>query len=396
MNKTDIYLDNAATTPIDEAVQKLIYKSNRIFYGNPSSLHKQGRLAKKQIEIARAKIARHLNTKHDEIIFTGSGTESDNLTILGIARSNQHHGKHIIISAIEHKAVLESANRLKEEGFTVSYMPVDEEGIIDVNELKNLIRDDTILVSVMYANNEIGTIQPIHEIAKKLLPFKEKTGYPLFHTDACQAAGTLSLNTQELGVDLLTLNGSKIYGPKGVGCLYIRQGCLIQAQIVGGDQESHKRAGTENVSLIIALAEALDIAVSKQEAENTRLTKLRDYLINKIRKSIQETRLNGHPTKRLPNNINFSFAGIEGESLVLLLDQAKIYCSTGSACSSLDLSPSHVLLAIGLTSELAHGSLRMTLGRSTTKKDLDVTVSELTRIVSHLRKISAIKIYDKK
>jgi cysteine desulfurase len=396
MNKADIYLDNAATTPIDETVQQLINKTNRVFYGNPSSLHKQGRLVKEQIEEARIKVASVLNAKPDEIIFTGSGTESDNLAILGVARANKQYGKHIIISAIEHKAVLESVTRLKEEGFSVSYAPVDKEGITDVNELRKLIRKDTILVSIMYANNEIGTIQPIHEITKIITPFKEKTGYPLFHTDACQAAGALSLDTQKLGVDLLTLNGSKIYGPKGVGCLYIRQKCPLQPQIIGGDQENHKRAGTENVSLVVALTKALDIAISKQEAENIRQTKLRDYLINKIQKSIPETRLNGHLTKRLPNNINFSFVGIEGESLVLLLDQAKIYCSTGSACSSLDLYPSYVLLAIGLTPELAYGSLRITLGRKTTQKDLDITVSELTRIVSHLRKISAIKTYDKK
>lgn len=396
MNNVDIYLDNAATTPINETVQRLINKTNRIFYGNSSSLHKQGRLAKRQIEEARNKIASHLNARPDEIIFTGSGTESDNLAILGIARANQHHGKHIIVSAIEHKAVLESAIRLKDEGFTISYAPVNKEGVIDLNEFKKLIREDTILVSVMYANNETGTIQPIGEIAKILSTFKQKANYPLFHTDACQAAGVLSLNTQELGVDLLTINGSKLYGPKGVGCLFVKQGSPIQPQIVGGDQENHRRAGTENVALIIALAKALDISISKQKEENERQTKLRDYLINKIQQTIPETRLNGHPNRRLPNNINFSFAGIEGESLVLLLDHAGICCSTSSACSSLDLSPSHVLLAIGLTPELAHGSLRITLGRKTTKKDLDITVSELTRIIGHLRKISSIKIYEKK
>jgi len=396
MIKSDIYLDYAATTPMDKDVLELVHKTNILEYGNPGSLHKPGRLAKKQIEKARAEIAGHLKSDPNEIIFTGSGTEADNLAILGVARANKHYGKHIIISAIEHKAVLESALRLENDGFEVSYAPVDKNGILDIAKFKKLLRKDTILVSVMYANNEIGTIEPIREIAKTLLSLKQKAGYPLLHTDACQAAGTLSLDVKELGVDLLTINGSKIYGPKGVGCLYLKHGVNLEPQIVGGDQEWHKRAGTENVSLIVGIAKALDIATNKQQLENERLRKLRDYFINKIQKTIPQARLNGHPTKRLPNNINFSFAGIEGESLVLLLDQANIYCSTGSACSSLDLSPSHVLLAIGLTPELAHGSLRITLGRDTTKSDLDKVLVKLTKIVNDLRKISAIKIYEKK
>jgi len=396
MIKSGIYLDYAATTPMDKEVLELVHKTNILEYGNPGSLHRPGRLAKKQIEKARTEIAGHLQADPNEIIFTGSGTEADNLAILGVARAHKHHGKHIIISAIEHKAVLESALRLKNDGFEVSYAPVDKNGILDIAKFKKLLRPDTILVSVMYANNEIGTIQPICAIAKTLLSFKQKTGYPLFHTDACQTAGTLSLDVKALGIDLLTINGSKIYGPKGVGCLYLKHGINLESQIVGGDQEWHKRAGTENVSLIVGIAKALDIAVSKQESENARLSHLRDYFIDKIQKTIPQVHLNGHPTKRLPNNINFSFAGIEGESLVLLLDQAKIYCSTGSACSSLDLSPSHVLLAIGLTPELAHGSLRITLGRETTKKDMDTTIRELTKIVNHLRNISSVKIYEKK
>lgn len=394
MKKDSTYLDYAATTTIDKEVLEVIHKINLSVYGNPGSLHTLGRLAKKYIEEARSSVANIIGSGPDEIIFTGSGTEADNLAILGVARAHKHHGKHIIISAIEHKAVLESALRLEKEGFEVSYAPVDKNGILDIKKFKKMLRRDTVLVSVMYANNEIGTIQPIKEIAKILKQFKlkQKTGYPLFHTDACQAAGVLSLGVKDLGVDLLTINGSKIYGPKGVGCLYVKNGVNLESQIVGGGQENNKRAGTENVSLIIGMAKALEIVVGKQQKENNRLLLLRDYCIDKIQKSIPQAFLNGHPTKRLPNNINFSFAGIEGESLVLLLDQEKIYCSTGSACSSLDLSPSHVLLAIGSTPELAHGSLRLTLGRDTTKIDIDTAVRSLIKIVANLRKISTINI----
>ena len=346
--KKYIYLDYAATTPIDENVIKLINKTNTLFYGNPGSLHESGRLAKAQIEKSREEISNHLNTSPDEIIFTGSGTESDNLAILGIAHAHKQHGKHIIISTIEHKAVLESALRLKDEGFEVSFAPVDKNGILDIGSFKKLLQKDTILVSIMYANNEIGTIQPIKEISEILRPIKQKTGYPLFHTDACQAAGVLSLNVNDLGVDLLTINGSKIYGPKGVGCLYVKKGINLEPQILGGGQEKNKRSGTENISLIVGFAKALTIATRKQESENIRLKQLQNYLIDKIQKTIPKAYLNGHITKRLPNNINFSFSGIEGEAMILLLDQAKIYCSTGSACSSSDLSPSHVLLATGL------------------------------------------------
>jgi cysteine desulfurase len=263
---------------------------------------------------------------------------------------------------------------------------------LNIKSFKKLLQNDTILVSVMYANNEIGTIQPIKEISEILRPIKQKTGYPIFHSDACQAAGVLSLDVNDLGVDLFTINGSKIYGPKGVACLYVKKGINIEPQIVGGGQEKNKRSGTENISLIVGFAKALNIATRKQESENIRLKQLQDYLIDKIQKTITKAYLNGHRIKRLPNNINFSFSGIEGEAMILLLDQAKIYCSTGSACSSSDLSPSHVLLATGLALELAHGSLRITLGRKTTKKDLDIVVNELVKIISFLRKISTIKV----
>lgn len=394
MKKKDIYLDYAATTPTDKAVLKFMDNISSTVHGNAGSLHTPGRLAQKYITEARSSIANILQVEPDEIIFTGSGTEADNLAMFGIAHAYKQQGKHIIISTIEHKAIMESATRLKKEGFEISYAPVDKNGILDIKKFKKLLRKDTILVSIIYANNEIGTIQPLKDIVNIIhkFRFKQKTIFPLFHSDACQGAGVLSLDVKDLGVDLLTINGSKIYGPKGIGCLYIKHVIDLEPQIVGGSQELHKRAGTENVSLIAGMAKALTIAIHKQKTENKRLLQLRDYCIGKIQKSISHAFLNGHSTQRLPNNVNFSFAGVEGEAMLLLLDQAKVYCSTGSACSSLDLSPSHVLLAIGLTPELAHGSLRLTLGRDTTKIDIDTAVGHLIKIVKNLRKISAINI----
>ena len=392
MKKNGIYLDYASTTPTDEKILSLMGKVGRIAYGNASSLHYPGRLAKKYIDDARNRIAGVLRALPDEIIFTGSGTESDNLAVLGLARANKPRGKHIIISAIEHKAVIESVARLEEEGFEVSRAPVDSGGILDLVKFRKLLRKDTILVSVMYANNEIGTIQPIKEIADILRPLKKKTGYPFLHSDACQAAGALPLDVNELGVDLLTINGSKIYGPKGVGCLFVKKGIKLESQIVGGGQEKNIRAGTENAALISGLAEALVRADASKEKEKKRLLRLRDYGIKKIQASISGTRLNGHPTVRLPNNINFSFSGVEGESLALLLDYKGVYVSTGSACSSLDLSPSHVLSAIGLDAGLAHGSIRLTLGKDTTKAKLDMALGKLVSAVDSLRSLSSANI----
>lgn len=389
--KKEIYLDYASTTPTDPAVLNLMHQEGQALYGNASSIYQAGRLAKRKIEEARATVTGILGTKKNEIIFTGSGTEADNLAILGAARANKEKSKHIIVSAIEHKAILEPAKLLKKEGFEISYAPVDKKGILDLVAFEKLLSEDTILVSVMYANNEIGTIQPIKKISEIIKKHKSQNGFPLFHTDACQAAGVLDLNAAKLGVDMMTINGSKIYGPKGIGCLYVKEGVKIEPQIVGGGQERGMRAGTENPSLILGLARALEISEKKKLKENRRLSEMRDYLIKKIKKEIKGAYLNGHPTKRLPNNINFSFAGLEGEALVLLLDDAKIYCSTGSACSSSDLNPSHVLLAIGLSPELAHGSLRLTLGRGTNKKDLDKTINELKKAVASLRKISSVK-----
>jgi len=403
-----IYLDYAATTYIDPRVLQKMKPYLTTAYGNASSLYFLGRQAKTAIEKAREEVAKILGVSSQEIIFTGSGTESDNMAIFGIARSYQNFGNHIIVSKTEHKAVLESAKKLEKEGFKVTYLNVDSNGIVKLDELKKTLNQKTILVSIMYANNEIGTIQPIKEISRIISNFRKQSvkrkaqsvhdsrfaisDLPALHTDACQAAGALSLKIKDLGVDLLTLNGSKIYGPKGVGCLYVNKNYKIEPLIVGGSQEMGLRAGTENTALIVGFAEALKLAEKLRKKESQRLRSLRDYFIKKILKTIPHCRLNGHFQKRLPNNINFSFAGIEGESLVLKLDQYGISASTGSACTSTDLKPSHVLMALGLKEELAHGSLRLTLGRKTTKKDLDYVLKILPKIVNDLRKISVIKL----
>lgn len=391
-----VYLDHAATTYIDSRVLKKISSFLEGNFGNPSSLYLIGRQAKAAIENARAGVAKILGVNSQEIIFTGSGTESDNLAVFGIARAYSDKGKHIIVSKIEHKAVLEAVKKLEKEGFKITYLNVDSKGIIKLSELKKALKPETILVSTMYANNEIGTIQPIAKISKIIREFKKENLLPLFHTDACQAAGVLTLNVKKLGVDLLTINGSKIYGPKGIGCLYKSEDIKLEPLIVGGDQENNLRAGTENVALIVGFGEALKLAEKLRLKESRRLKKLRDYLIKRILKVIPNSRLNGHQIKRLPNNINVSFNGVEGESLVLVLDKYGISASTGSACTSNSLNPSHVLLATGLAPELAHGSLRLTLGRKTTKRDINYILKILPETVCKLKKISSASLNYKK
>jgi cysteine desulfurase len=359
-------------------------------FGNASSMYRSGRRAAQALNDARGTVARILGSLPEEIIFTGSGTESDNLAILGGARANRASGKHVIVSAIEHKAVLESANTLEREGFEVSIAPVHSNGLIDLDAFEKLLRDDTILVSIMYANNEVGTIEPIAHIAAIIKKHRGQKNFPLFHTDACQAAGLLPLNVQKLGVDLMTVNGSKIYGPKGVGLLYKKKGVLIEPIIVGGEQERGLRAGTESVPLIVGLAEALSLAEAFRDDEAARLTELRDYFIAEVRKKIPQALLNGHEHERLPNNAHFSFPDIEGESILLMLDQAGIEVSTGSACSARDLKPSYVLLALGQNAELAHGSVRITLGRYTTREDIDYVLSVLPNVVTQLSSMSAL------
>ncbi|MDP1695675.1 MAG: cysteine desulfurase NifS [archaeon] len=382
----EIYADNAATTKMREEVIIEMKKFYSVEYGNPSSFHYRGLEAKRAVENARKKVAEILNCKEDEIVFTGGGTESINFALKGIAFANREKGMHIITSKIEHPAVLNSCKWLEKQGFEVSYIDVDENGIVKLDELKNNIREDTILISMMSANNEIGVIQPIGEIGKIA---RDKEIY--FHTDACQIAGALDIDVSKLRVDLLTLNGSKIYGPKGIGILYIKQGTNIEPLIHGGGQERGLRGGTENVPAIVGFAKALELAQDERLKGNERLIKLRDKLIDSLLK-IKDTKLNGHRTNRLPNNVNISFFDIEGESILLHLNEKEIYASTGSACSSHNLEPSHVLLAIGLSHDIAHGSIRFSLGRDIKEEDIEYIIEIMHKIVENLRKISPVKI----
>ncbi|MGC9602842.1 MAG: cysteine desulfurase family protein [Minisyncoccia bacterium] len=388
--KREVYLDYAATTPTDPRVLEAMLPYFDARFGNASSMYRSGRRAAHAIADARGTVARILGSGPEEILFTGSGTESDNLAILGTARANRAAGRHVIVSAIEHKAVLESAKQLEREGFEVSIAPVHANGLVDLNAFEKLLRSDTVLVSIMYANNEVGTIEPIAQIAAIIKKYRGQKNFPLLHTDACQAAGLLPLSVQKLGVDLMTINGSKIYGPKGVGLLYKKKSVLLEPIIVGGEQERGLRAGTESVPLIVGLAEALSLAEAFRDDESARLIELRDYFIAEVRKKIPGASLNGHERERLPNNAHFSFPHIEGESILLMLDQVGVEVSTGSACSARDLKPSYVLLALGQNAELAHGSVRFTLGRHTSHTDIDYVLSVLPGIVERLSSVSAL------
>ncbi len=377
-----IYLDYAATTPLDPKVEKVILAQLKNF-GNPSSIYSLGRQAKQVIEGARKSVAKILNSRTEEVVFTGSGTESDNLAIFGVARAYKSFGKHIITSKIEHHAVLRACQYLeKNEGFKVTYLDVGKNGIVDPVSVKKALRSDTTLVSIIYANNEIGTIQPIKEISKIIKIYRQYEKLPFFHTDACQAAGALNLNVQDLAVDLATLNGSKIYGPKGIGCLFVRRGIHLRPVILGGSQEGGLRAGTENPALIAGFAKALELVDKNKEKESKRLIQFRDYVINQILTKIPNSKLNGDAISRLPNNINISFKNTDGEMLMLALDQNGIQVSTGSACTSSETGPSHVMQAIG--NPEGWGNLRITLGRQTTKKELDSLLVNLTYILTKL------------
>lgn len=382
-----IYLDHAATTPMDPRVLEAMMPYFGPEFGNPSSIYAIAQRAKQALDEARSDVAEILGCTPEEIIFTSGGTESDNLAILGVARANKSKGNHIVTTKIEHHAVLHPCEVLEKEGFEVTYVEVEKNGIVDAEKLKAAIREDTILVSVMYANNEIGTIQPIGTIGR----FCKKRDIP-FHTDACQAAGALDINVDRLKVSLLTLNGSKIYGPKGVGVLYIKKGINIQPLMYGGEQERRIRPGTENVAGIVGLAKALQLAQEESEKENKRLIALRDYLIKGIETRIPKVILNGDRVERLPNNVNVSILDIEGEALLLRLDMAGFAASSGSACTSGSLDPSHVILALGHPYEIAHGSLRFSLGKNTTKKDLDNLLEVLPKIVDDLRAISPVRL----
>ncbi|MBU2523762.1 aminotransferase class V-fold PLP-dependent enzyme [Patescibacteria group bacterium] len=389
-----IYVDHAATTYVDQEVIKEMQPLMAEIYGNPSSVHHKGREANRMLESSREKVANILNCKSSEIYFVGSGTESDNLALFGFARKNKEQGNHIITTKIEHHAVSHPCEQLKKEGFEITYLPVDLEGKVDLEELKKSIRKETILISIMYANNEIGTIQPIKEIGEIIakLNSERPDSKIAFHTDACQAPGALNLNVSELGCDMLTLNGSKMYGPKGIGVLFVKKGTLIEPIIHGGSQEKHLRAGTENLANIIGFAKALELAEAGKEKEVARLIKLRDKLANGLLKKIEKIRLNGHPTDRLPNNVNISILDIEGEGLLLKLDALGVCASSGSACTSGSLDPSHVLLACGLPHVVAHGSLRMSLGKCNSEEDIDFLIEKIPPIVKELRSISALNL----
>ncbi|WP_416197862.1 MAG: cysteine desulfurase NifS [Sporanaerobacter sp.] len=378
-----IYMDNAATTPTKKEVlaEMLPYFSEK--YGNPSSIYSLGGQSKNAIEKAREQVATVLGAKSKEIYFTSGGSEADNWAIKGIAFANRHKGNHIITSKIEHHAVLHTCEFLERQGFRITYLDVDEYGVVDIEQLKSSITDETILISIMFANNEIGTIQPIKEIGEIA---KEKGIY--FHTDAVQAIGNIKIDVNELNIDLLSLSAHKFYGPKGIGALYIRQGVKLDNLIEGGAQEKNKRAGTENVPGIVGLGKAIELAYEKLDEHNKKLISLRERLIKGVFDNIEDVRLNGHPTNRLPGNTNFCFKYIEGESLLLSLDMEGVAGSSGSACTSGSLDPSHVLLAIGLPHEIAHGSLRLTLGDFNTEEEVDYVVEKLIPIVQRLRDMS--------
>jgi cysteine desulfurase len=378
-----IYLDNAATTPTDARVLEAMLPFFSQAYGNPSSLHAFGQEAKHAIEEARYIVAQFIGAEQEEIVFTSGGTESNNSAIKGVAYARRDKGNHIITSKIEHHAVLETCHFLEKQGFEVAYIPVDEFGVIDPADVKKAITEKTILISIMHANNEIGTIQPIAEIGK----IAREWGI-YFHTDAVQTLGHLPIDVSELNVDLLSASGHKLYGPKGVGILYVKKGIRMLPFMHGGDQEQGRRASTHNVPGIVGFGKAVELAKEEMAREIEQLTLLRDKLIKGILDKIEYARLNGHPKERLPNNVNVSISYVEGESMLLNLDMEGIACSTGSACTSSSLEPSHVLAAIGLSHELAHGSLRFSLGRLTSEEDIDYCLTRLSGIVRKLRAMS--------
>lgn len=381
--KKIIYLDNAATTQVDPKVLEAMLPFFTEYYGNPSAVYSFAETAKKAVEDAREKLAELIHAKKDEIYFTGGGSESDNWALKATAEAYGNKGKHIITSKIEHHAILHTCEWLEKHGFEVTYLDVDEKGLISPEELEKAIRPDTILISIMAANNEIGTIEPLAEIGE----IAHKHGI-LFHTDAVQAFGHVPLDVDAMHIDMLSASGHKINGPKGIGLLYIRKGVKIRSFIHGGAQERQRRAGTHNVPGIVGFGKAAELALANMDERIKYETELRDYLIKRVSSEIPYTKVNGDLEKRLPNNANFCFRFIEGESMLILLDQNGICGSSGSACTSGSLDPSHVLLAIGLPHEIAHGSLRLSLSEKTTREDIDFTIDELKKIIERLRNMS--------
>ncbi|TSC65513.1 MAG: cysteine desulfurase [Candidatus Berkelbacteria bacterium Gr01-1014_85] len=414
----DVYLDHAATTYLDPRVRAAMEPYFEQRFGNPSSLYRHGRVAKQALDQSRATLARLIGAESSELIFTGSGTESDNLAILGVWRAWQEHQSwqakvslarqgetaqyntllpeqpHFITSAIEHHAVLHVFQYLEKQGCPVTYLPVNAEGIVELASVTVALRPNTLLVSIMLANNEIGTLQPVAEISALLKKYTAEQGLKqriYLHTDACQAAGALDLKVNQLGVDLMTINGSKIYGPKGVGLLYVRQGVKIKSIVFGGGQEKGLRSGTENLAAIVGFAKAFELIEAERQTENRRLTELRNWFWQELERRIAKVRLNGSLSQRLPNNLNVSILDIEGEALILYLDEVGIACATGSACDSATLDPSHVILALGVPYEFAHSSIRFSLGKRTSRTDLEYTLEHLVPLVEKLRRISPVR-----
>lgn len=378
-----VYMDNAATTKLSPDVLNAMMPYLTDIYGNASSVHAFGREAREGVEHARNQVAAAINASPDEIFFTAGGTESDNMAIKGVAHKYAKKGKHIITTAIEHHAVLHTCEALEKEGYEVTYLPVDEDGLISVEQVKAAMRDDTLLVTVMFANNEVGTIEPIAEIGALC---RERN--VLFHTDAVQAVCHVPIDVKAMNIDLMSISAHKFHGPKGIGALYCRKGIVLEPVIVGGAQERKRRAGTENVAGIVGLGAAIERAHKNMATDMARVSALRDKLISGILKDIPHVKLNGHPTQRLPQNVNFSIRYIEGESILLMLDINGIAASSGSACTSGSLDPSHVLLAMGIPHEIAHGSLRLTLSDMTTDEEVDYVLETLTKTVKRLRDMS--------
>ncbi len=378
-----LYLDHAATTPLVPSVLEAMRPFFMEKFGNPSSLHHFGQEARQAVEKARGEVASFIGARPEEIVFTSSGTESDNLAVKGVAAALGNRGRHIITAAIEHHAISETCSQLARQGFKITFLSPDEQGLIDPDQVRRAITAETILITIMHGNNEIGTIEPIAEIGK----VARENGI-LFHTDAVQTLGHIPIDVDELGIDLLSASAHKLYGPKGVGLLYVRRGTRLEPQLAGGDQERRLRASTHNVAGIVGFGAAVACARENLPSDRERLTSLRDRFIAGLEKKIENCRINGHLKLRLPNNVHVSFEYIEGESLVLSLDLEGIACSTGSACSSLSLEPSHVLLAIGCPRILAQGSVRFSLGRETKGEDIDQALEALERIVQRLRAMS--------
>ncbi len=386
-----IYMDNAATTPVRPEVLDAMLPYFNETYGNPSGIYTIAQQARKAADESREIVANIIGARISEIVFTSGGTESDNAALKGVAFALQHVGNHIITTSIEHHAVLHTCHQLEQFGFEITYLPVDKDGLVNPIDVRDSITEKTILVSVMLANNEIGTIEPVAEISRLVKEEAKRVNHQIYvHTDAVQAAGILDVNVKSLGVDLLSLSAHKFGGPKGIGALYIKRGTPFETQQMGGGQERQRRSGTENLPGIVGLAEAFRIVNEERDMMKIKLTNLRDKIINGVNQTIDKAHLNGHPTNRLPNNVNFSFENVEGEPILIALDFSGICASSGSACSSASLEPSHVLIAIGLPANLAQSSLRITVGHDNTEKDVDYLLSVLPDLIGKLRSMPSL------